>query len=297
MKKNKLFTSLFGAAVTSIILVGCNSLKTNGTLTAQNKENIEALTSITFLESITNSHPHSLMRRKLLNESVSIYDETQLDSILPTLDTIMNNGTAVKSTVEEVETIIDGTTYYFKETLSFKDHSLKDSNYILIYNKEIGKEKVDDDKDEVQTSETLHGYVVINDFNYPFESKSSVEKEDDEIEEERYFYISVDEGSNVLVEEENESEINETEAEFSYLYVKNGKTEIEYSISIENKNNRFDEISYELNGIEYELKKIKVDGEELYKIEIENNKDEEAVVYYKKEVAEDGTVSFVKVVK
>lgn len=297
MKKNKLSANLFCLAMASILLIGCDKGNQKG-LSSKNKENIEALTSITFLESAVGINHNSISKRKMINSGSQMYDEVKLQSILPTLDTLMNNGTTVKSNVEEVNTVINEITYSFKETLTFKDHNLEDASYTLIYNKNIGKEEIDEKSEKTESSELLSGYVVLTEeIKYPFESKSSTEQEKDEREEERYFHITIDENSYVLVEEENEIETNETETEFSYTFVKNGKVELEYSISIETEKDQFDEISYELDGIEYELKKVLNNGEELYKIEIENNNNEEVVVFYKKDVSEDGTTTFVKVEK
>lgn len=295
MKRNKLFVSLFSLATLSLLLVGCNVIGERNSLSAQKKENIEALTSITFLESALNADQQSMVKRMINNASTLVYDEAKLQSILPTLDTLLNNGTSVQSSVAEEETIIGETTYTYKETLSFKDHNLEEANYTLVYNKVINEEK---DDDEVETSEILNGYVLLSDdVKYSFESKSSSEKEEDESEFERSFHIKIDQNSYILVEEENEMETNETETEFSYTFVKDGQKEIEYSISIENKNEYFNEISYELNGTEYELTKVTKNGQELYQIEIENNQDEEAIVCYKKETSEEGIVTFVKVEK
>lgn len=292
MKKTKLF-------VTALMLTGVAPLATSCTFTKRvmtdvQKGNIEALTSITLLES-TIQQNEVLAKRRMM-QTAPVYDEKDLEQILPTLDALLTNGSAINSTVEEVETTIDSTVYQYKETLSFKDHNLEDASYVLVYNQTDFKETTDEEDNEIETFKKLDGLVVLDEnIRYSFTAVEEAEKEEDESEFERSFRIAIDDQSFILVQEENEVEQNENETEFSYLYVKNGVKELEYSISIENKNDRPSEISYELNGVEYEMKKVTVDGEERYKIEIENDKDQEAIAYYKKEIAEDGTVRFVKV--
>lgn len=299
MKKvrNTVFSVLGGLVLISG-LVSCSNNNsgnqlTNGSseLNPVQKKNIEALTSIKMVETISNVNKVSYARSWSNNTNVDTdYLET---TILPTIDTLLNNGSIVSSTVEEVETDYNGTIYHFKETLNYKDHNLKDASYTLIYNKETF---VKEERDEKEETSILNGIVIISEEErYAFNALNKVETENNEVEEERYFKINMSETSYVKVEEEFEEERNKTESEFEYTFVNNGKVELNYSISLENKQ-RYDEIEYEINNTEYEVKKMVKDGEEVYKVEVENDKtDSECVGFYKKVVLEDGTTSFVKV--
>ena len=78
--------------------------------------------------------------------------------------------------------------------------------------------------------------------------------------------INIDSDTYVRVVEENEFEGRESEVEFSYTLVDNGRR-LNYSISIENERNQFDEVEYKLNGVEYEVTKVRKDGELVYRVE------------------------------
>lgn len=101
---------------------------------------------------------------------------------------------------------------------------------------------------------------------YPFVSRSVTESEDNETETERVLTINIDSDTYVRVVEENEFEGRESEVEFSYTLVDNGRR-LNYSISIENERNQFDEVEYKLNGVEYEVTKVRKDGELVYRVE------------------------------
>lgn len=287
--------SVLGGIVLLGGMVSCSNDNLNdqftngsGTLSSVQKKNIEALTSIKMVETISSVGNVSYANRFVKDTNIdNDYLET---SILPTIDMLLNNGSIVTSTIDEVETDYNGTIYHFKEVLNYKDHELKDASYTLIYNKETF---VEEDRDEKEETSILNGIVILSEEErYTFKALNKVETEKNEVEQERYFKINMSENSYVIVEEEFEEERNKTESEFEYTFVNNGKVELNYSISLENKQ-RYDEIEYEINDVEYEVKKMIKDGEEVYKVKHENDKtDSEYVTFYKKEVLEDGTVIF-----
>ncbi len=287
--------SVLGGIVLLGGMVSCSNDNLNdqftngsGTLSSVQKKNIEALTSIKMVETISSVGNVSYANRFVKDTNIdNDYLET---SILPTIDMLLNNGSIVTSTIDEVETDYNGTIYHFKEVLNYKDHELKDASYTLIYNKETF---VEEDRDEKEETSILNGIVILSEEErYTFKALNKVETEKNEVEQERYFKINMSETSYVIVEEEFEEERNKTESEFEYTFVNNGKVELNYSISLENKQ-RYDEIEYEINDVEYEVKKMIKNGEEVYKVKLENDKtDSEYVTFYKKEVLEDGTVIF-----
>ena len=287
----------------SIVLLGslasCSGLKLgnngNGSgnnLTVDQKQNIEVLTSLKMVETINNVNNISNAYRGFNNQT-TLSDDTILE-ILPTIDTLLNNGTVVSSTLEEVDTVYDGITYNYKETLTYKDSNLKDASYTLIYN----KEHTFTEQDENETEETtiLKGIAIISENErYSFTSLDKVETEGNEVEEERYLKISLTNNSYVMVEEEFEEERNKSESEFEYTFINNGRIELQYSISLESKL-KFDEIEYEINDTEYEIKKTIVDGEEIYRVKLEKDDDySKAIGVYKKVKLEDGSVTFIKI--
>ena len=301
MKKHTTL-GILGSIVLLGTLASCSGLTSgdNGNLgngnennlTVDQKQNIEVLTSLKMVESISNVNNISGAYRGFNNQT-ALNDDTILE-ILPTIDALLNNGTVVTSTVEEVDTIYDGTTYKYKETLNYKDSNLQDASYTLIYNKE--DTFTEQHRDETEETTLLKGVAIINENErYAFTSLDKIETEGNETEEERYFKITLSNNSYVMVEEEFEEERNKSESEFEYTYVNNGRVEVQYSISLEDKL-KFDEIEYEINGTEYEIKKTIIDGEEIYKVKLEKDNDyTKAIGVYKKVKLEDGSVTFVKI--
>lgn len=287
MKKTNLLLGVFASLS---IIAGATSCSSKGNFTSKEKQNVEVLTGIKLLESSFGG-TNAIKKAAVLGDTGV---EEEIAQLLPSVDALLTNGTAISSKVEEVDTTVNEITYKFKETLNYKDSELKDASYTLFYNKtSISDKDSSEDKNEVETNEKLEGVVLMGENEYyPFKAISEHEQENDEVEFERSFVITIDETSYIKVEEENEKEGNETETEFSYLLVKNGKKELEYSISIENEGNNFNEVEYELNGIEYEVSKTKRDGTDVYKVEREGKHDQETTYYFKKTILEDGTIKF-----
>lgn len=287
MKKTNLLLGVFASLS---IIAGATSCSSKANFTSKEKQNVEVLTGIKLLESSFGG-TNAIKKAAVLGDTGV---EEEIAQLLPSVDALLTNGTAISSKVEEVDTTVNEITYKFKETLNYKDSELKDASYTLFYNKtSISDKDSSEDKNEVETNEKLEGVVLMGENEYyPFKAISEHEQENDEVEFERSFVITIDETSYIKVEEENEKEGNETETEFSYLLVKNGKKELEYSISIENEGNNFNEVEYELNGIEYEVSKTKRDGADVYKVEREGKHDQETTYYFKKTILEDGTIKF-----
>lgn len=288
MKKINL---LLGMATSLSLIAGITSCGGKGaSLSDKAKLNVEMLTGIKLLETSLGG-VSSIQRAANVNGA-----EDDIAQLLPSIDALLNNGTVVNSKVEETQNEIEGVTYSFKEVITYKDSNLKDATYTLYYNKDGNSTaKLFDFDDEVTTYQKVTGVVEIEEKIYcPFVSKTVTEVEDDETETERFLTINIDEDTYVKVVEENEVEDNETEVEFSYTLVDNGER-LQYSISIENEGNQFNEVEYKLNGVEYEVTKVKKDGELVYKVEREAKNGSEKVYYYKKTVLEDGTSKFERI--
>ena len=152
MKKTKLLVGLFASVALIAGATSCEAIKGtpnggNNNLTTQQKQNVEALTSIKLLES-TLGNGSMIKRAKVFNDNQAINTE-DIEKILPSIDVLLNNGSIIESSITEVDTVINETTYKFKEVISYKDSELKDATYTLVYNKEaIGNDKNDDDDDQ-----------------------------------------------------------------------------------------------------------------------------------------------------
>lgn len=335
MKKTKLLVGLFASVALIAGVTSCEAIKGtpnggNNNLTTQQKQNVEALTGIKLLES-TLSNGNMIKRAQVFNDNQEINTE-DIEKILPSIDVLLSNGSIIESSITEVDTVINETTYKFKEVISYKDSELKDATYTLVYNKEsIGNDKDDDDddhddrriketkkedqddviasettpeskpennksNDEIKTKEKLVGLVLLSETeHYDFEAMSKTEIEEDEKESKRSFKISLEENSFVKVTEKSEVEEDEKETKFAYKFVKDGKVELDYSLKIEDEKDELTEVTYEVNETEYEVTKFVKDSKEIYKVEREDAHDNEQVFYFEKIINEDGTSSFVRI--
>ena len=212
--------------------------------------------------------------------------------ILPTLDLMLTNGVKFDSVTEEVDTTINEVTYKIKETINFIDTSLKKAKYTLYYNV-IDKEE-ESEENEVEAETSIKGIAEFDNNQYSFISTTTTEEKNNKSEVEREFKVIINENNYVKVEEEHEIKNNKEETSFEYSVYKDGKETLSYSLSIENKNH-YDEIEYEINDVEYELKIMKnKDGSSKYVISIEKD-DEEFEAIFNKIIDENGNVSYVEV--
>ena len=318
MKIRKLMLSSI-ALLAGVGLVSCGDMLGNDESSVfsstQEKFSTQAVTSLSMINSLGSSN--GLVRKAKL---ISYEEKAKIEQILPTLDLLMNNGMVFESQVVEEVVIFNDVTYNFKETISFVNESLEKSSYTLLYNLEEANDPSikakndhhdDDEEDEkghhgdqshennsenctkMDEETKIFGIAMISDeVFYEFVSESEIEEHNNKKEYERTFKIIVGEKDYILVEEENEVKNNKTESSFEYTVVENGTKVLNYSISIENKNNK-DVIEYEIDDVEYEIKRtMNESGEEIYKIEVENEDDSEFVVIYKKVTNEDGSISF-----
>ena len=319
MKIRKLMLSSI-ALLAGVGLVSCGDILGNDESSvfssSQEKFSTQAVTSLSMINSLGSSN--GLVRKA---KQISDEEKAKIEQILPTLDLLMNNGMIFESTVVEEAVVFNDVTYNFKETISFVNESLEKSSYTLLYNLEEAngssiKAKNDHHDDDEEDEKGHHGdqshennsenctkmdeetkifgiAMISDEVFYEFVSESEIEEHNNKKEYERTFKIIVGEKDYILVEEENEVKNNKTESSFEYTVVENGAKVLNYSISIENKNNK-DVIEYEIDDVEYEIKRtMNESGEEIYKIEVENEYDYEFVVCYKKVTNEDGSISFV----
>ena len=305
MKKTNLFkTALLGLTLGVISSCGGTTPSTNlgqdtngdgvvsgNEVSAKKVQTLQAVTSINLLNSLSDVSP-GLMQNKLMARRDATASTEDIEKILPQLDVLLTNDALVTSTLEEVETTIGEETFEKKETITFKDSSLKDVTYTLVYNSRVHEER---DDDEIEKITIMSGVVLIDETTtYKFVSHMEEENEDDENEKERNFKVQVDERSYVLVEESYEKEGRETESEFEYTFVNNGRKELEYSIEIENEKFEND-IEFEINDREYEVEKFTdKDGKELYKVKIKEDDNFKELFIYEKVVDEAGNVSFIR---
>ena len=319
MKIRKLMLSSI-ALLAGVGMVSCGDMLGNDESSVfsstQEKFSTQAVTSLSMINSLGSSNGLNRKAKQISDEGKS-----KIEQILPTLDLLMNNGMIFESTVVEEAVIFNDVTYNFKETISFVNESLEKSSYTLLYNLEEANDSSikakndhhdDDEEDEkghhgdqshennsenctkMDEETKIFGIAMISDeVFYEFVSESEIEEHNNKKEYERTFKIIVGEKDYILVEEENEVKNNKTESSFEYTVVENGAKVLNYSISIENKNNK-DVIEYEIDDVEYEIKRtMNESGEEIYKIEVESEDDSEFVVIYKKVTNEDGSISFV----
>ena len=294
MKKNRV-VALASLALAGSLLAGCGLKEGNGSQGQEGTFALEAVSSLRHVASLNQSLALRALRMK--KAALSEGEEASVKEILPSLDLFLENGFKMESRKEEGSFEVEGGTYSVKETISFNDINNEKSAYTLFYSKE--SESTERDEDETKTKVVYKGVASIDVDSYlPFESVQVTETEEDEKETEVSFAIYQDERNYFVVEESHEEENGKIETEFEYRSVVNGLLVSEYSIEIEKEGTK-DKVEYEVGGIEYELKRVQgSDGGYLYIVTIENEEtDNEAYAKFKKAIAEDGSVSFVRILE
>ena len=287
MKKTILLTGLFGLAAT--FLSGC----VNNASTKINTKEVFLMEAVTGLNMI---NPTSNVRkaiRRSANKPISEEQQQKIKECLPTVDMLLNNNQTFESVIETVNQEIDGVNYEFKETIKYLNSSLEFDSYVLYYNNYvIDEEDNDEDENEVEVTSKTSGLAFLSDdIYYSFVSKIEKEIEDDETEEERMFLINIDENSYIKIKEEYEVEGNEKEQTLKYLVVENGVTTIDYSIEIEEESNE-QSIKLKVGDSKFKVVKETKDDETIYKVSYKDE-DTKIVATYKKEIDENGNISFV----
>ena len=105
------------------------------------------------------------------------------------------------------------------------------------------------------------------------------------------FLINIDENSYIKIKEEYEVEGNEKEQTLKYLVVENGVTTIDYSVEIEEESNE-QSIKLKVDDSKFKVVKETKNDETIYKVSYKDE-DTKIVATYKKEIDENGNISFV----
>lgn len=294
MKKNRV-VALASLALAGSLLMGCGLKDGTAPKGQEGSFALEAVSSLRHVASLNQGLALRALRMK--KAALSEGEEASVKEILPSLDLFLENGFRMDSSKEEGSFLVEGMNYSFKETIAFSDINNERNAYTLFYNKTSESMKVDEEESETRT--VYKGVASIATDSYlPFESVHTEEIEDDERETEVSFAIYQDARNYFIVEESHEEENGKMETEFEYRNVVNGLVVSEYSIEIEKEGTK-DKVEYEIGDIEYELKRVLgSDGGYLYIVTIENEETEqEAFATYEKAIAEDGSVSFVRVLE
>lgn len=302
--------ALFSATSLSSCSSDGNENNTSLIFNESSKMNLEAITALNMANSFKQTS-NLTKKKKIIAEE----DKEFIKEILPTIDIIFNNNFLIESTTEEGSFTINDSTYLYKETINYINENLNQSSMVLLYNLEYepnikelklysqkGHGHEDHENNEkgcskIEEGTTVSGLAFLNEeVCYPFISTSETVIKENKTESERDLTIYIeDNNSYIKVEEENETKPNKTEKSFEYTLVNNGVIELEYSISIENKLHK-DEIEYELNDIEYKVKRFFNENNELvYRIILENENEEEYVVCFIRKTDEVGLVYFEEV--
>lgn len=289
MKKNLLMLSSLLAL--GVMATSCGNGSENQP-DSKNTMPIEAVTSMNLLSKATNS------QTKKGAKSLIDVDMTEVKSVLPQLDLLLENGYTFDSTTTEFNGYVNNSAiqYEFKQEIKFKDETDKEAVYTLYYNQGITKEKVDEEDNEIKTKSFIKGIATTNGETYfNFESKVTTEKEGDEYEEKTSFKLLVTDNSYIKVSQQFEKEGKEFETKFNYEVVNNGIKYVDYSIKIEYNNKNEKTLKYELGDKEFKFTKTydKETNKTLYVLKYEDESlGIEFKLTFEKVVAEDGTVTF-----
>lgn len=290
-KKIILLTLLLGAGAA---LASCNgdapSSKPSENLTQENTLSLQAVTSLNMVNSLSAPTSKTLYKK---NHTVTEEETNKIKEVLPQLDLMLENGFDFKVTVNDFNDAINGTTYEKKETISFEDLNGESNVYTFYYSNSITLNIKDED--ETKTKSIITGIATMDDETYfNFQSYLKTEQEEGEYEEKRTFIIWKDVLSFIKVEQKYEEEGTEKESKFAYTVIEDGRKTLDYSIKIEKEWDNL-EIKYEINDVEYKMKKVidMTTNETLYLVKYEDDEnDVKARLTFKKVIGEDGTASF-----
>ena len=263
---------MFILASVCLLQTGCSNKKE---ISDEEINNRLAFKATTALSMINKSEDNELA----LADSI---DDDYFQEILNTVDIISSNDNQYIM----VDLVSDNSEYAYLQEVSFYDYDQNKYSYKLYYNNINQRNEADDD-DEVETIISYDGIVVIDENTFNFDFQASIETEDDEYEMQSKLVIKTSVNSYITVESEFETEDSEAEEEFVYSVVENGMRVINYSLSIENENNKI-EIEIEYNGLIIEFEETNIMNEALIKLTVNNQ-----IKYYYRIKNADGTYSYV----
>ena len=254
------------------------------------KERLFGLEAMSGLVKASSFSPSSSLRKafSLCALNTDPYVNT-IETLLPELDLLLENGFETSSTKVEGTFEINGENYSHQEEFSFRDIEGKSVSYSLFYNEVGTKEEVDDDEEEIETF--YKGVASMGeDTYYLFESKYEIETERNEREESMEFTIWIERDSYISIGTSFEEEGMEKETELEFEVVERGKTITDYSIEIEKEGER-EKVEFEENDVEYQL--MKVYGNEkktyLYQVTVEGEDDKDQIYTFEKVLKDDVT--------
>lgn len=174
--------------------------------------------------------------------------------------------------------------YLNKLSMSYNDQS------ITLYYNDIS-ERVEHDEDEVETIKKFEGIALYGSKEYNFTFVNKEEKEIGEVEKETSLKLYTDLENYILVSQNEEQELNSSEVGYEYKEVVSGRTVVDYEFSIETSLSK-KSVDLELNSIEYELEYITHNGEEVIKVELENDKTDSETRGLFKKVTTGETITY-----
>lgn len=257
MNKKKLLATLCVTAMAipmSIGLVGCkkDKEKTNDFhINAKEVYALSAISSVNYLLNLENVSGASVYGADATSRPSYITDSSVegIKGCLELFDNYIQNGGITQNTVKNTETTGQTAEYNFVMTITLPN--LDDS--IKMYYDEIKTNtnvEIDDEKEEVETSTTLQGVMIVGENTFDVVGKREFETDGDETESSIEFTTKsrLNNQNYVKISQSVEQENGEHEIEYEYEIFQNGRKIQEFETEIENENNRV-EIEFKLKNI------------------------------------------------
>lgn len=287
--KFKKILGIFGVAIMALPLMfglgGCkkdgdggdSSLKVN----AKDVYAMSAVTSASYLKHLetgfnslgaTDATPATSRPSNITDADVE-----GIKNCLGLFEGIVNSGDFTQTTTKNTETEGEFKDYNFVMTITLSGST----SSIKMYYDEIEtttNREIDDDEEEIETSTTLKGVMVVGTSKYDISGKREVEQEKDEHEVSIEFTTKskTNPQNYIVISQSVETENNEQEIEYEYKIYENGRLLQETEIEFEKENNET-ELEFKLKDLSngqysktvYKLKKA--EGVNSFTVEVKAN--------------------------
>ncbi len=244
-------------------LVGCqpqqkDNGKKNTTLKVNAKEvyAMSAISSASFLSRLDGNTVKLLSAAPSESEpaiakpdSVTDADVQGIKNCLGLFDGIVNAGDFTQTTVKNTETEGEFKDYNFVMTIALDGVTPSVKMYFDELETTTQKE-IEDEKEEVETSTTLQGVMLVNDVRYDISGKREVEQEEGELEVSIEFTTKskTNPQNYITISQSVETENGEQEIQYEYKIYKDGKLLQETEIELEQENDET-ELEFKLKDL------------------------------------------------
>ena len=271
----KILTGLcaFALIVPAALGVAACGSKKGETINARDVYALSAIASVDYLNNLENPNSASLVNydQAARPDSLSEASVQGIKDTLSLFDDIIKGG-KIEQTVSK-NTSADP---LFAEYNFVMDISVYNTTFQMYYDEIETKteREIEDEKEEINTSTTLSGIMIVNGSQYEMLGKREVETEGNETETSIEFTTKSKSNPDnyIKVSQSVEQENGETEIEYEYKIYRDGACVRDIEVEIEDENNQIE--------IEVEFKDLSTGVLEKTKYEVKKNGDNFTIEYF-----------------